>query len=664
MTLLTPIGLLGLLGILVLILIYILKPNYQQKFISSTFVWKLSLKYKKKKIPISKLRNILLIVCQVLILTACAMILTQPNLVLKESVSGREIVAIIDSSVSMRTQDAEYVDDVEDVSELPSRFNRAVDQVIALADSVLAEGGYITVILAKETPVILTERATQEEADEIYDQLRDLKFTDACSFGNSDLDAAIAACENVIAENPNTKIQIYTDVNFDYVPKQIEVKDVKQADEWNVAILNAEAQYEENYYAFVVELASYGRVGKDVRVDISVNEANMDAEGMYQSFRFTLSGLNCENGESITCIFVPTSLYNPTIHDVAYDYVYQIPDNERVFSYKSVNVSLYLAERDSFSYDNSFDIYGGQKVPIKIQYSSSKPNGFVRGVLLALQSEFSKSWDIQITQLKSTQEPVYEGFDFYIFEHRVPVRIPVDGVVLLINPEGVLTPEFGIRVDTIYDLNKQSVPVEAVEEDAITDNVSVENITISRFVKMSPDDSYKVLMAYDSNPLLMVKNQPTEKVAVLGFSLHYSNLPLLKEFPIMMYNMFNCFFPAMVNGNAFEVNEQVELNASSTELRVSGIDTPFTEFPATLTLSHPGAYTLTQVMLSGNTIEEKIYVRIPITESNIWATEDKLIEPYKPLNTDDFLQDLLLWISAALVTLIFIEWWLQNHENM
>jgi len=50
MKILTPLGLLGLLGILVLILIYIIKPNYQQKYISSTYVWKLSLKYKKKKI--------------------------------------------------------------------------------------------------------------------------------------------------------------------------------------------------------------------------------------------------------------------------------------------------------------------------------------------------------------------------------------------------------------------------------------------------------------------------------------------------------------------------------------------------------------------------------------------------------------------------------------
>ena len=59
MSLLTPLGLLGLLGILVLILIYILKPNYQQKIISTSYVWRRSLKFRRKKLPVSRLRNIL-----------------------------------------------------------------------------------------------------------------------------------------------------------------------------------------------------------------------------------------------------------------------------------------------------------------------------------------------------------------------------------------------------------------------------------------------------------------------------------------------------------------------------------------------------------------------------------------------------------------------------
>ena len=69
MTWLAPIGFLGLSGIIALIIIYIIKPNYQKKMVSSTFVWKLSLKYKKKRLPISRLNNVLIFLCQLLILT-------------------------------------------------------------------------------------------------------------------------------------------------------------------------------------------------------------------------------------------------------------------------------------------------------------------------------------------------------------------------------------------------------------------------------------------------------------------------------------------------------------------------------------------------------------------------------------------------------------------
>ena len=78
MSWLTPLGFLGLAGLIALIIIYIIKPNYQLKIVSSTFVWRLSLKLRKKKIPVNKLRNILLFICQVLIITSMAFLLAQP----------------------------------------------------------------------------------------------------------------------------------------------------------------------------------------------------------------------------------------------------------------------------------------------------------------------------------------------------------------------------------------------------------------------------------------------------------------------------------------------------------------------------------------------------------------------------------------------------------
>ena len=101
MTLLIPLGLLGLLGVVALIIIYIIKPNYQQKAVSSTFIWKMSLKYKKRKLPTSTLRNLLLILCQVLILTTCAFILSKPSTLIKTQLDDSEVIIILLISIMM-----------------------------------------------------------------------------------------------------------------------------------------------------------------------------------------------------------------------------------------------------------------------------------------------------------------------------------------------------------------------------------------------------------------------------------------------------------------------------------------------------------------------------------------------------------------------------------
>ena len=153
MSWLTPLGFIGLIGIAILILIYILKPNYQQKFISSTFIWELSLKYKKKKIPINKFRNILLFLCQILIICSCAAILAQPILSEAQSALIIDRVVIIDASASMR---AAYDEE--------SRFERAVFKADDIARTTFEEDGFVTVIFAGETATYMAQRATADSS--------------------------------------------------------------------------------------------------------------------------------------------------------------------------------------------------------------------------------------------------------------------------------------------------------------------------------------------------------------------------------------------------------------------------------------------------------------------------------------------------------------------
>jgi hypothetical protein len=184
---------------------------------------------------------------------------------------------------------------------------------------------------------------------------------------------------------------------------------------------------------------------------------------------------------------------------------------------------------------------------------------------------------------------------------------------------------------------------------------------------VSYDPSYEMLISCDTKPVLLAKNEGDSKVIIAPFSLHYSNIAIRKDFSILMFNIFEYYFRPAVVGNSFEVYESVALNCMGSELTVTGQEGDSfteTEFPATLKLDLPGTYILTQKTDFGKALEDKIYVKIPAAESNIFHSEDSLRNPYLVESNIDYYQQLMVWFAAALVALLFIEWFLQSRDNM
>ena len=161
MSWLTPLGFLGLLGLVVLILIYIIKPNYQNKIISSTFVWKLSLKYKKNKIPLSKFRNILLLLCQILAIIVASFMLAQPYFAEEDETVATKKVFVIDASASMMSTTDTGV----------TRFEKALADIELKIDETLKlENSEVSIILAHDEASFLIQQATAFEKGEVTEE--------------------------------------------------------------------------------------------------------------------------------------------------------------------------------------------------------------------------------------------------------------------------------------------------------------------------------------------------------------------------------------------------------------------------------------------------------------------------------------------------------------
>ncbi|MBQ7163848.1 MAG: VWA domain-containing protein [Clostridia bacterium] len=656
MTLLYPIGLLGLLGIVALIIIYIIKPNYQQKAVSSTFIWKLALKYRKRKLPTSNLRNLLIIICQILILAILALVLTKPSGIIKAFVQDEELVAIIDASSSMRTLNSD-----ED-----SRFKRAVEKAKERADAVFEAEGVVTVIIADDDPYKIGDKIKKENKNTLYDALDKMVTNDECSYSVADVDAALRMTEDILQENPSAKVVVFSDTEYAFVPESVEVVNIWDGSEWNAAILNATAELEDGYYTFTVDVACYGR---DMDLPVKLMVYNKNSEDKVESGKQTVDNVEfnlvarCE-GDARTRIVFRNADKEPLDYGKENIMRYDILEADKVHSYESINVAL--VAQDSYKEDNSFDIYGGKKETVNIIYNSSKPNPFFQGVLDNVSNRFSDRWDIHFREA-SENSALLEGYkpDIYVFEHRMPDALPRDGIVIVCDPE--TSPiNSGFRVNSYFDLGRKSMPLVSSYPHPIMNNIIAERITVSRYDNITYlEPNYDVLASYSGRPVIMAKKIEAEQVVILGFNMHYSNMPVSPYFPLLMSNIINYYMPPTVYSNAFEVNEVIALNSRGFELTVSGNmgEKVFNEFPATLKAELPGTYTLQQTTYFGDTVTENIFVKVPASESNIWAEGDALYQPKIMNDKSVFYKDLLLYFAIGLVALLFAEWWLHMRES-
>ena len=638
MSWLTPLGFLGLIGLIVLIIIYIIKPNYQQKVISSTFVWRMSLKYRKKRLPINRLHNILLFLCQVLVITSMATILARPIIQAEEEPEITERVAIIDASASMMT-----------VSNNETRFARAVQEVRTLAEEIMENNGRLTVILAGEEAAYVVQSAGSEFKMELYDALDQLIKAPAeeyCTYGDGDMEGAIKLAEQITAETTDVEVLLYTDTM--YVDSgRITVKNMVDEQEWNAAILDVRGFIVENYYRFEIDVACYGNVDADIQVYCDIYGVNGD--GKPKNLEATA---RCIGGATQTIVFANYSADDPDP---------TITEDVEVLSYDYACVRV--DELDSFEYDNSFYLYGGKKPTLKVQYYSAMPNNYFATAMEVIKNRFGTYWDVDYVEVDADETPATEGYDVYIFEHEVPNTLPQDGLIIISNPDKMPS-STGLRLGTMFNCSDTSTLTQG-DEHPIMKGIKAENIIVTRYTEITSYDGYTPLMYCYGAPVVMAKNEPDQKILVMTFSLNYSDFAMLLEFPLLLTNAFHYYMPATLDEHVYSVNSTVDLQCRSPQLHVEGplTDVVLTEFPSTVEVKKPGVYTVKQTPISGKEVIENFFVRIPVEESNTAAVEDTLTNPYffEENGIED--RDLVFYFACALIALLFIEWWLQLRKQ-
>lgn len=614
MNLVYPLGLIALIGIPLLIIIYIIKPRYQEKKISSTYIWQLSLKYKKKKRPIQWLQKSLLFFIQLVIITFIALAITRPELLLQAK--SKEKIIILDVSASMNAENGGV-----------SLFEKAIKEIQILANDVDEEDP-MTVILANENPEILLNRETSTKY--INYALNKIE----CSFEEANYEKSLELANEVLEINNDAEVILYTDHNFSQ-EGYVNVKNLSNK-EWNAGISSFNAVLKDGYYIFEITIENYNSAQE---LDLYLNIDNKKYEKTVDL------RLSKEDKQEII------------INDL------------NVSSFTSAKASLLSKGKDikdSFIHDNQFMIYENQNKKFTVQLVGNETNFIMASLLSTGLCTVSKP---------EVDEIAYEGYDIYIFDSYMPEQLPTDGAIWLFNcPDTPKSLDYLVVDDVEGDFHLQSTNTDTLSYRQIMSNtLSLSDVLVTKYQKVTSIGDYEVMITCNGDPVAFTGKYGKAKVVVFALDIHYTELPVNINMPILINNMVNYSAHNLLDKYAFKVGENITLYPKlRTEVLTINDEVLYTsddsENVIYLTAKKPGRYEVKQVLEDGNVIVNYYYVRIAEAETNFNYVGDVLaaeeyISSSQAVNKSTNNFDIIVYVSALLLLLIVIEWGLSYHEQ-
>lgn len=668
--LINPLGLLGLLGIPIIILIYLLKSKYVSKPVSSTFIWKRSLKYVKNRLPLSFVFSLLLIL-QLLTVILASFAIARPQI---KPFITKDTVIILDSSASMLTKNQDG----------KTRYELAIEQIEK--DAALAgENNKITVITAGS--VANSKIVRSADKMDVIGAISDAE----CGLGVADIEGALKLANNVQNINPDAKIYLYTDKAY-LDADGVEIKDFSNDDDINVAITNLTDTYMGGKYSFNATVNLYVPepedinqvVSKDAVISIYIDGSKVNTQTVTLTsgknlITFTHKETLTANNAQFYQIS-PLSEYRSC--KIVIEKITEVDDAEAEIT-------------DGLLEDNTRFVYAteGKKVKILVvstyvkmikntdgQEEADPANStFLVTLLRNIGYSLSNKTDIKDSLSKVNNGGAIEGYDLYIFDGVMPEVLPNDGAVWFMNPPsdpigtGIqlsVSPEEAVKGSPFYMIPAVDTGTEAYK--VLTKNIGKRNIAIGKFrpISIVGATNYQEIFTCNNSPIVVAGREANVRVVCMSFDIHDSNLPMLIDFPLIVYNMLNYSLPDAVAQRAFDVGETVKFSApvGATGLKfqfhhddtgevndLNVLDAADTEF----ILDKLGNYAVLVTYENGYEQTIMLPTAVPADESDITVIGDSIVAmdittTLEPPEEDPM--EIWPYIVMVLLAILIIEW--------
>ena len=191
MRFLYPLGFLALIGVPILILIYIIKNRYTEQTVASTYLWTLSERFIKRRVPINKITGIINLILQILAVVAIALTLAHPIIYVPGA--AKTYCFVLDGSGSMNIEEKGK-----------TRFELAKEKSGDIISESMNGSTYTLIYAGESADYIYTGFADKKSALEIMNRL-------TVSYADNDLSAARQKAQQYFNDNPWAETYLVTD---------------------------------------------------------------------------------------------------------------------------------------------------------------------------------------------------------------------------------------------------------------------------------------------------------------------------------------------------------------------------------------------------------------------------------------------------------------------
>ena len=623
MTFLYPLGLLGLIGVPIFIIVYLIKNRYTEQTIASTYLWRLSEKFIKRKNPFSRLTGIISLILQLLLTIALSLAIAHPIITLPGV--AREYCFILDCSASMNMS-----------ANGKTRFDTAKDRIADIVRE-SRDGSVYTLITVDEASEVIYERIDSKE--KAISRLNKIN----CSDSISDYTDAIEAAQDYFDDNPSLLTYLVTDASYASV-QNVEIVNVAES-ALNVSVDDVTYVHTEKGELTVSgNVSSYG-AGSTVDIELY---ADYGAEPI-ATFRTRV-----EKDESL-----PFEL---------------IADCKE---FRSLTVKLNV--EDSYLKDNECTIYNEEK---KNSYKAL----IVSDTPFFLESAIESASNAEITVMTAKeytnsvnillrQDKKMTGYDLYVFDAVNPIAMPEDGSVWLVGiNENVTDSGFSVQGEVVFDDGAEKLTL-TTKTSAIVRKLTAgmlrDDVSIVKYVKCSLYTEFTTLYSYMGNPVVFTgMNAYGNREVVFSFNLHDSDFVLSADYILLAKNLLEFSFPSIIESTEYYCGDTATINVISgcESIRVespTGVVT-YTDISSASSefmLSEAGEYKIT-VKVAGSEREFCIYSSVPKEERRVENSFESVSLNGEASNSgSDGKLDLLAALFIIAAVLFTAEWMVYCYDK-